>query len=111
MLAQATTYLAAAPKSNAAYKAITEAQHDINHLPLAAVPLHLRNAPTKLMKDEGYAEGYLYAHDYPNSFVEQNYLPDQLADRIYYKPTENGIERRIKERLQTLWSKYRKTDK
>jgi putative ATPase len=107
ILAQAATYLAAAPKSNASYSAIAEALHDISNSPPQPVPLHLRNAPTGLMKSEGYAEGYLYAHDYPENFVDQKYLPESLMHKIYYRPTENGAEKRIKDRLSALWSKYR----
>jgi putative ATPase len=111
VLAQAVTYLASAPKSNASYQAINAAMQDISNSPLEPVPLHLRNAPTRLMKSEGYAEGYLYAHDYPGNFVMQNYLPDRLMDKIYYKPTDSGIEKRIKDRLRALWSKYRDQSK
>jgi len=106
VLAQATTYLASAPKSNASYKAIGAARRDIRENPVGAVPMHLRNAPTKLMKQEGYAEGYLYPHDYDENFVEQHYLPEELRDRIYYQPTENGFEKQIRERLARLWKKY-----
>ena len=106
VLAQATTYLASAPKSNASYKAIGAARKDIRENPVGSVPLHLRNAPTKFMKQEGYAEGYLYPHDYDDNFVEQQYMPEELQDRIYYEPTELGAEKQIKERLQRLWRKY-----
>lgn len=108
VLSQATTYLASAPKSNASYKAIAAAQRDVREQAPAAVPMHLRNAPTKLMKEEGYSEGYLYPHDYSENFVEQDYLPPNLSDRIYYKPTANGFEKRFLERLQGIWKKYRK---
>lgn len=108
VLAQATTYLASAPKSNASYQAIAAAQKDIRENPVESVPLHLRNAPTKLMQQEGYAEGYLYPHDHNGNFVEQQYLPEGLNDRLYYQPTENGLEKQFKERLQRLWKKYRK---
>jgi len=107
ILSQATTYLASAPKSNASYKAIAAAQEDIRDQPIEPVPLHLRNAPTKLMKEEGYSEGYLYPHDFDRSFVEQSYLPDALSERIYYHPTSNGAEQGILERLKMLWKKYR----
>jgi putative ATPase len=107
VLSQATTYLASAPKSNASCKAIAAAQADIRDHPIGPVPLHLRNAPTQLMKDEGYSEGYRYPHDYDGSFVDQAYLPDGLSDRIYYRPTSNGAERGILERLKMLWKKYR----
>ncbi len=108
VLAQATTYLASAPKSNASYKAIAAARKDIHDNPVGDVPLHLRNAPTKLMKKEGYSEGYLYPHDHDHSFVNQAYLPEELLDRIYYHPTENGLEKQIKTRLARFWEKYRK---
>lgn len=108
ILGQATAYLASAPKSNASCKGISKAQEEIRNSPVENVPLHIRNAPTKLMKQEGYGEGYLYPHDYDDNFVEQQYLPDALQDRIYYEPTENGAEKRLKERLERLWSKYKK---
>lgn len=108
VLAHATTYLASAPKSNASYVAIEKALEDARNRPMESVPLHLRNAPTLLMKQFNYADGYLYPHQYENNFVEQNYLPEDLQDRIYYKPTENGFEKQIKERLKKLWDKYRK---
>ncbi|MFQ5822698.1 MAG: replication-associated recombination protein A [bacterium] len=108
VLAQVTTYLATAPKSNASYKAIESAVQDIREKPLENVPLHLRNAPTPLMKKEGYAKGYLYPHDYDGNFVEQQYLPESLKERVYYWPSENGFEKNLKERLQKLWEKYRK---
>jgi len=107
VLSQATTYLASAPKSNASYKAISAAQKDIEETPVGAVPLHLRNAPTKLMREQGYKEGYLYPHDSAGNFVEQQYLPDELSDRLYYEPTENGAEAAIGQRLRKWWRKYR----
>jgi putative ATPase len=111
ILSQATTYLASAPKSNASYKAIEAVQKELREKPAEPVPLHLRNAPTSLMKKEGYAAGYLYPHDYDNNFIEQQYLPDSLKDKLYYWPSENGFEKNIKERLQKLWEKYRNKDK
>lgn len=107
VLAQATTYLASAAKSNASYKAISAAQKDVRENRLESVPLHLRNAPTKLMQQEGHGQGYLYPHDYPENFVEQAYLPEKLADRMYYQPTENGAEAAIATRLRKFWKKYR----
>ncbi|MFQ5638528.1 MAG: replication-associated recombination protein A [bacterium] len=107
VLAQATTYLASAPKSNASYKALSEAQKDVRENPVEPVPLHLRNAPTKLMQESGYGHGYLYPHNYDENFVEQQYLPEKLEDRIYYRPTENGFEKNFKERLSRIWKKYR----
>jgi putative ATPase len=108
VLAQATTYLASAPKSNASYKAIAAALDDVRGQPLEPVPLHLRNAPTPLMKTIGYSDGYLYPHDYDQNFVQQDYLPAGLKERVYYHPTENGFEKNFKERLARLWEKYRK---
>jgi len=103
ILAQAATYLASAPKSNAATVAIGKAMEDVQKLPNEPVPLHLRNAPTKLMKDLKYGKEYKYSHNYHGSFVEQQYLPDNLKDKIYYKPTNHGVEKELRERLNTLW--------
>jgi len=105
MLAQTATYLASAPKSNASYLAIEEALQDVKNLPNLPVPLHLRNAPTRLMENFGYGENYKYAHDFPGHFVEQQYLPDNLKDKIYYKPMDIGKEKEIRERLNRLWKK------
>jgi len=107
ILSQAATYLASAPKSNASYVAISEALHDVHELPNLLVPLHLRNAPTNLMKELGYGDDYKYGHSFENSFVEQQYLPDNLKDKLYYRPTENGEEKSIKERLKGWWRKRR----
>lgn len=108
VLAQATTYLASAPKSNAAYLAIDAALSDIRKGIIPPIPLHLRNAPTQLMKDKGYGEGYKYPHDFAGGFVEEDYLPKPLKDKIYYVPTERGREQTLRERLQYWWSRYRK---
>jgi putative ATPase len=98
-LAQAVTYLASAPKSNASYKAMLAASEDVKqHGPLP-VPLHLRNAPTPLMKHLGYGSGYKYAHDFEGHVVAQQHLPDKLRDRRYYEPAEIGDERAIKDRV------------
>lgn len=107
ILAQTATYLASVPKSNSSYKAIEEAIADVRNLPSNPVPLHLRNAPTKLMKELGYADEYKYAHDFKENFVEQQYLPDNLKDKIYYRPTDSGREKILKERLNNLWKKKR----
>lgn len=107
ILSQAATYLASAPKSNAAYMAIEEALGDMEKMPSEPVPLHLRNAPTGLMKEMGNAEGYLYAHDYEGGFVEQDYLPPGYKDRIYYQPKSIGQEKAIRERLMKWWAKKR----
>jgi putative ATPase len=103
ILAQCTTYLASAPKSNASYLGIDEALSTVKNKPLYAVPIHLRNAPTKLMKVIGYGKDYKYAHNYENHFVEENYFPDELAGSQYYFPTEIGQEKNLKERLKLLW--------
>jgi putative ATPase len=105
VLAQTAAYLSAAPKSNASYLAIEEALGDVHHLPNLPVPLHVRNAPTKLMGDLGYGKEYKYSHDYDGHFKEQQYLPDNLKDKTYYKPTDMGKEKEIRERLNTLWKK------
>lgn len=103
ILSQTATYLASCPKSNASYVAIGEAGGDVKNLPDQPVPLHLRNAPTGLMANLGYGKEYRYSHDYDQGFVEQQYLPDALKDRVYYRPTENGAEKRIRERLVAWW--------
>lgn len=108
ILAQCATYLASAPKSNASYLAIDNAIHDVNSLPQYPVPFHLRNAPTNLMKEAGYGVGYKYPHNYENHFVEENYLPDEIKNKQYYFPTENGMEKTIKERLKNFWKNRKK---
>ncbi|MCX6641140.1 MAG: replication-associated recombination protein A [bacterium] len=105
ILAQATTYLASSPKSNASYVAISEAIEDVKRLGPQPVPLKLRNPVTKLMKNEDYGEGYQYAHEYEGGFSGMECLPEKLKDRIYYRPTDRGQEKIIKERLQSLWEK------
>ena len=108
-LAQAAVYLATAPKSNALYTAFQGVQRDIREQENMPVPLHIRNAPTSLMKDLGYGKGYKYPHDYPDHFVEEEYLPENLKGRIYYHPSDQGLEREIKKRLED-WRK-RKSEK
>ena len=103
ILAQTAAYLASAPKSNASYRAIEEALDDVRKLPNLAVPLHLRNAPTSLMKDIGYGDGYQYSHDYKGGFSEQQYLPDNLMEKLYYRPGDQGREKAIREHLNSLW--------
>jgi putative ATPase len=98
-LAQAAVYLATAPKSNALYTAYQTVQKDVRELENMPVPFHIRNAPTALMKDMGYGKDYRYPHDYPDHFVEEEYLPENLKGRIYYHPTELGFEKEIKRRL------------
>jgi putative ATPase len=103
VLSQVATYLASAPKSNAAIRAIEWALRDAREHEAEPVPLYLRNAPTKLMKELNYGSAYKYAHDYPGNFVQEQYLPDGLKDRVYYHPTKNGAEASILERLTNLW--------
>ena len=103
VLSQAATYLASAPKSNAALRAVETALEDVRRAANDPVPLHLRNAPTRLMKDLEYGKEYKYSHDYDQHFVEQQYLPDNLKDRIYYRPSDSGTEKSIRERLNKLW--------
>jgi putative ATPase len=99
-LAQAAVYLATAPKSNALYTGYASVQEDIRTLPTLPVPLHLRNAPTGLMKGLGYGRGYKYPHHYPGRYVEATYLPENLQGRVYYEPVDEGYERVIGERLR-----------
>jgi len=98
-LAQCVTYLATAPKSNAVYVGFGEAQADVASAPAEPVPLHIRNAPTPLMRELGYGEGYKYAHDFKGGFVAQDYLPQSLRGRVYYRPTDRGLEAEIRKRL------------
>ncbi len=102
-LAQAVTYVAAAPKSNAAYMAIDKALADVRHKDCGSVPKHLRDSHYKGAAKLGYGTGYQYAHDFPEHFVEQQYLPDALRGVRYYEPTENGAEQALKKRLERLW--------
>jgi putative ATPase len=107
-LAQAVTYLATAPKSNASYKAMLAAAKDVEEKGALPVPLHLRNAPTPLMEKLGYGKDYRYAHDFPDHVVEQQHLPKQLAGRKYYSPSESGYEKEINERLK-IWAEKKKS--
>ena len=101
-LAQAVVYLAVAPKSNALYTAYGEIQGDVESTAAEPVPLHLRNAPTGLMKGLGYGQGYQYAHDLEDKVADMQCLPDNLAGRVYYQPTSEGVEKRIGERLEEI---------
>ena len=103
ILSQCATYLASAPKSNAAYIAISEAMEDVQNGPDTTVPLHLRNAPTGLMKELGYGNDYKYAHDFDGHIVDQQYLPDALKEKRYYRPGDNGREKDIRDRLNRWW--------
>ena len=102
-LAEATVYLATAPKSNSAYMALEQALEDVRKRENEPVPLHLRNAVTGLMRDIGYGKGYRYSHDSEGHFVNQEFLPPSLKGRRYYQPTEEGSERWIRERLEQWW--------
>lgn len=108
ILAQCATFLAASPKSNASYMAINSAIADVRNGKVYQVPLHLRNAVTSLMKNLGYGKNYHYAHDYENHFYEMNFLPDELIGKQYYFPTEQGQEKKLKDRLSFLWKKLKK---
>jgi putative ATPase len=88
--------------------AIEKAYKDVQSNRLFGVPLHLRNAPTRLMKNIGYGKEYKYPHDYDKHFIDENYFPDELKDAQYYFPTENGQEKSIKERLAGFWGKHKK---
>jgi putative ATPase len=101
-LAQAVVYLALAPKSNALYTAYAAVQQDVERSSAESVPLHLRNAPTGLMKGLGYGKGYQYAHDLESKIADMQCLPDNLRDRTYYHPTDEGIEKRLRERMDQI---------
>src|ERR671921_2651682 len=106
-LAEMTIYLATAPKSNAAKMALGAALDAAKTTPAAPVPLHIRNAPTPLMKELGYNQGYQYAHSAPEAYLPQEYLPDQLRDALFYVPGGSGYEKKIAERLEG-WSKLKR---
>ncbi|MBI5232999.1 MAG: replication-associated recombination protein A, partial [Deltaproteobacteria bacterium] len=109
-LAQGVVYLSTAPKSNASYTAYLKALEDVKEKGSLPVPLHIRNAPTRLMKDMGYSKDYKYPHNYEHGFVREDYFPDALKGRVYYKPTDRGCEKMIKERMEGLWKKRSKDD-
>lgn len=110
-LAQGVTYLASCPKSNSSYQAINNAMADIKKGSNLTVPLHLRNAPTNLMKEEGYGLGYKYPHDFEGHFVPELYFPSGEQEKIYYSPGDFGKEKLFKERLDLLWQKRRRNKK
>lgn len=105
-LAECTIYLATSAKSNSAYMAINEAIETVKSKGALSVPLHIRNAPTKLMKELGYGENYKYAHDYNGNFVDQEFMPEQLKGKKFYNPGQNAKEAEIQRRLAALWKKY-----
>ena len=102
-LAEATVYLATSAKSNSAYMGINNALQLVKRTGNLPVPLHLRNAPTKLMEELGYHDGYLYPHDYPGNFTPQQYLPNEVKDEVLWKPCNNQAEDRSRDRMNTLW--------
>ena len=104
--AECTIYLATSPKSNSAYMAINEALDTVRKEGPLPVPLHLRNAPTKLMADLGYAKDYKYAHSYAGNFVDQEFLPDSLSGRKFYEPGQNPKEADMRKKLEAMWKKY-----
>ena len=106
-LAQSAVYLATAPKSNSIYKAYGKVAQTIDRTGSLATPLHIRNAPTKLMADVGYGKGYQYAHDYEDAFVAQEYLPKAIRGHRFYEPTDRGFEQTIRKRL-AYWRQLKK---
>ena len=106
-LAEATTYLATAPKSNSLYASYSKVQQDVERTRNEPVPLHLRNPVTKLMRQLGHGKGYKYAHDYPGHFVEQQNLPDMIKGKRYYSPSDQGYEKEIRARLKAWWQNKR----
>ena len=105
-LSETTIYLACSQKSNSAYMAINKAMETASRTQTSQVPLYLRNAPTKLMEELGYADGYKYAHDYPGHFADLEFLPSDLAGTRFYEPAENRKEEEMRSRLASLWKKY-----
>jgi putative ATPase len=103
ILSQCVTYLASSPKSNASYVAINQAQTLVKETGNLSVPLHLRNAPTKLMKDLNYGKAYKYSHDFPGNFVEQEFLPDEIKNTKLYEPGENARENELRKYLSSKW--------
>ena len=104
-LAECLIYLATSPKSNSAYMAINEAMGLVKQTGNIQVPLYLRNAPTKLMKELNYGKAYKYAHEFPGNFVEMEFMPEELKDVVLYKPQNNASEVKILERLKAWWKK------
>ncbi len=107
ILSQAAIYLASSPKSNSAYQAINDAQQLVKQTGDLSVPLNIRNAPTRLMKDLGYGKDYRYAHDHPGNFVQEEFMPEQLRNNVIYAPQDNKKEKEIRQRLKSWWqNKY-----
>ena len=109
-LSECTIYLASSPKSNSAYMAIAAALDAASKTQTASVPLYLRNAPTKLMEDLGYADGYKYAHDFPGHFVDLEFMPEGLQGTVFYEPGDNRHENALRSYLEQCWGKYYKKD-
>ena len=105
-LAETTVYLASSPKSNASYLAIEKALAEVRNSGNQPVPLPIRNAPTQLMKDLNYSDGYKYAHDYPGHFVDMEFMPEALRGKVFYEPAENKHENALKAYLEACWPKY-----
>ncbi len=108
IMSQTAVYLALSPKSNSTYSAINEALDFVKKSGELPVPLHLRNAPTKLMKDIGYGKTYQYAHDYEDNFIDQNYLPENIKGKIFYRPANNQSEKKFLDWLKLKWKKFYK---
>jgi putative ATPase len=106
ILSQTATYLACSPKSNAAYLAIDEALAYVRNNPQGEVPLHLRNAPLSLMKNMGYGIGYKYSHDFEGNAGNQQYMPDALQGKSFYRPSDQGKEKELKQFLIQKWKAY-----
>ncbi len=109
-LAEATVYLASSRKSNSAYLAINEALEFVRKNPGLPVPLHLRNAPTKLMEELGYSDGYRYAHDYPGHFTDLEFMPGDISGKVFYRPQDNRQEQTLSSYLEACWPKYYGSD-
>lgn len=107
ILSETCIYLANSPKSNSSYEAINQAQQLVKETGNLPVPLHLRNSPTKLMKELGYGKNYKYAHAYPGNFAEQEFLPDKISGTKLYEPQQNPAEEKFRNRLKSLWKKYK----
>ncbi len=108
VLSQCAIYLATSPKSNSAYMAIDAALENVRNTPPSPVPLHLRNAPTSLMKEIGYGKDYKYAHSYQGNFTDQEFLPSNISGTIFYEPGDNSREREIRSKIELIWPKYYK---
>lgn len=107
VLAQTATYLASCPRSNASYSGLMKAEQDVKKHPGLEIPMHIRNAPTRLMKEMGYGKGYRYPHKEKDAFAGQDNLPEEIKDRIYYKPSDRGREAALKKSLEEKWKKRR----